>query len=57
MTELEIHQHAKRIVNAYLENEIEFDWVYEDDELFEAGEDDQRAVHDEANRLIRGLAV
>lgn len=57
LSENEIHQHAKRIVNWHLDDGIEFCCVYEDDELINASEDDQRAIHDEADRLIRGLAV
>lgn len=55
MTPEEIHQHAKRIVNNHLDD-IEFCQVYEDGYLEDA-ENDWEAIHDEALRLIRGLAV
>ena len=48
MTPAELQEHAARILGQVV-SDVEYSYVYEDDELAEASEDDQRAVHDLVN--------
>ncbi len=58
MTQDEIRAHARRIAQVYLEDGMEFCYVYEDDELVDAdvaGETLQD-IHTAAQHLLMGLA-
>ncbi len=57
MNKGEIEEHARRIVQDHLDDGIEFCCVYEDDELMDADEDDQRAIHDKAQEILRQLVI
>ena len=57
MTPEEIRKHAKRIVNTYLEDGIEYCYVYEDEELAEAGHEIWEAVRSAANRIIEEIKL
>lgn len=48
MTPAELQEHAARILGQVVAD-VDYSYVYEDDELVEASEDDQRAVHELLN--------
>lgn len=57
VTPEEIRDHAKRIVSLYLEDGIEYCFVYEDEALEGVGCNNWEAIHDAANRLIEGIVL
>lgn len=57
MTPDQIASHARRIASYHLEDGIDFCCVYEDDTLMDADYDDQLAIHDAANKLIREIVL
>ncbi|MEU4709456.1 hypothetical protein AB0G00_23765 [Nocardia salmonicida] len=56
MNEPDIHEHALAVVLSHLNADIEFCEVYERDEIADLGNEEHKAIHGEAMRILGEVA-